>query len=83
MQVKRCSEGDNITVDKRYQEDCWFFETMCCEWESMCLRDPFLLTNYNGNENLQQLVHLEELDIDIDIATQLRTDKETGEEAPH
>uniref|UniRef100_A0A915KDG5 Uncharacterized protein n=1 Tax=Romanomermis culicivorax TaxID=13658 RepID=A0A915KDG5_ROMCU len=78
---KRCSEGDNITLDKRYQEDCWFFETTHCKWESMCLPDPFLLTNYNGDENLLGLVHLEELDVDIDIATQLRADQETQEEA--
>uniref|UniRef100_A0A915KLS7 Uncharacterized protein n=1 Tax=Romanomermis culicivorax TaxID=13658 RepID=A0A915KLS7_ROMCU len=51
--LKRRSEGDNITVDKRCQENCWFFETMHCKWESLCLRDPFLLTNCNGgDENL-------------------------------
>uniref|UniRef100_A0A915HM61 Uncharacterized protein n=1 Tax=Romanomermis culicivorax TaxID=13658 RepID=A0A915HM61_ROMCU len=81
MRAKRHSEGDNITVDKQYQGDCWFFETTHCKWESMCLRDIFLLTNYNGDENLPRLLHLEELDVDIDIAAQVRADKETEEEA--
>uniref|UniRef100_A0A915KSS6 Uncharacterized protein n=1 Tax=Romanomermis culicivorax TaxID=13658 RepID=A0A915KSS6_ROMCU len=47
----------------------------------MCLGDPFLLTNYKGDENPLRLVHLEELDVDIDIAAQLRANKETEEEA--
>uniref|UniRef100_A0A915K0Z6 Uncharacterized protein n=1 Tax=Romanomermis culicivorax TaxID=13658 RepID=A0A915K0Z6_ROMCU len=28
--AKQCSEGDNITIDKGYQEDCSFFQTMRC-----------------------------------------------------
>uniref|UniRef100_A0A915HIQ1 Uncharacterized protein n=1 Tax=Romanomermis culicivorax TaxID=13658 RepID=A0A915HIQ1_ROMCU len=55
---KKRPEGDNITLDKRYQEDCWFFETMRCKWEK-------------------------ELEVDIDIATQLEADQETEEEARH
>uniref|UniRef100_A0A915L639 Uncharacterized protein n=1 Tax=Romanomermis culicivorax TaxID=13658 RepID=A0A915L639_ROMCU len=69
-QLKRSSEGDNITIDKRYQEDCWFLETTPCKWENLCLRDPFLLTNYDGNEHFPQLLHLEKLDVDIYMATQ-------------
>uniref|UniRef100_A0A915JJ04 Uncharacterized protein n=1 Tax=Romanomermis culicivorax TaxID=13658 RepID=A0A915JJ04_ROMCU len=76
--AKTHAEGNNITLDKWYQEDCWFFKTTHCKWESMCFCDPFLLTNYNGDENLSQL---EELDVDIDTATQLKADKETEEEA--
>uniref|UniRef100_A0A915KNR8 Uncharacterized protein n=1 Tax=Romanomermis culicivorax TaxID=13658 RepID=A0A915KNR8_ROMCU len=52
-----------------------------CKWEGMCLHNPFLLTNYNGNENLPRMVHLEESDVDIDIATQLKADQETEDEA--
>uniref|UniRef100_A0A915KU58 Uncharacterized protein n=1 Tax=Romanomermis culicivorax TaxID=13658 RepID=A0A915KU58_ROMCU len=47
----------------------------------MCLPDSLLLSNYNSDENLPRLVHLEELDVDIDMATQLKDDKETQEEA--
>uniref|UniRef100_A0A915HG84 Uncharacterized protein n=1 Tax=Romanomermis culicivorax TaxID=13658 RepID=A0A915HG84_ROMCU len=70
IQVKRRLEGDNITIDKRYQEDCWFFETRPCKWENLCLRDPFLWTNYDGDEHFPQLLHLEKLDVDIYMATQ-------------
>uniref|UniRef100_A0A915I077 Uncharacterized protein n=1 Tax=Romanomermis culicivorax TaxID=13658 RepID=A0A915I077_ROMCU len=70
-------------VSNKKQEQKDVQKTTRWKWESLCLHDPFLLTNYNGNENLPRLVHLEELDVDIDIATQLRADQETEEEARH
>uniref|UniRef100_A0A915K1K0 Uncharacterized protein n=1 Tax=Romanomermis culicivorax TaxID=13658 RepID=A0A915K1K0_ROMCU len=51
--AKRCIEGDNITLDKWYQDDCWFFKTTRCKWEN----------------------------VDIDIATQLKADQKTEEDA--
>uniref|UniRef100_A0A915JC19 Uncharacterized protein n=1 Tax=Romanomermis culicivorax TaxID=13658 RepID=A0A915JC19_ROMCU len=74
---KRPAKGDKITIDKHYQEDCWFFETKCCQWEGMSLHDPFLLTAYNGDANLPRIAHLEESDVYIEIATQLKADQET------
>uniref|UniRef100_A0A915HME5 Uncharacterized protein n=1 Tax=Romanomermis culicivorax TaxID=13658 RepID=A0A915HME5_ROMCU len=79
--TKRPAEGDNITINKRYQEDFWFFETTHCQWEGMSLRNPFLLAAYNGDANLPRIAHLEESDVDIEIATQLKADQETEEEA--
>uniref|UniRef100_A0A915KRF8 Uncharacterized protein n=1 Tax=Romanomermis culicivorax TaxID=13658 RepID=A0A915KRF8_ROMCU len=79
--AKQRSEGDNITMDKRYQEDCWFFQTTQCKWENLCLHDPFLLNNYDDDEHLPRLLHLEELDVNIDITTQLKADQETEQEA--
>uniref|UniRef100_A0A915IDT6 Transposase n=1 Tax=Romanomermis culicivorax TaxID=13658 RepID=A0A915IDT6_ROMCU len=52
MRAKHRSEGDNITIDKRYQEDCWFFLTTGCKWEQLCLKEPFLLNNFDGDDHL-------------------------------
>uniref|UniRef100_A0A915K5Q4 Uncharacterized protein n=1 Tax=Romanomermis culicivorax TaxID=13658 RepID=A0A915K5Q4_ROMCU len=79
--AKRRSESDNITVDKRYQDDCWFFLTTRCKWDQLCLKEPFLLTNFDGNDHLPRLLHIEEMDVDIDIPTQIKAHQETEEEA--
>uniref|UniRef100_A0A915I5F7 Uncharacterized protein n=1 Tax=Romanomermis culicivorax TaxID=13658 RepID=A0A915I5F7_ROMCU len=79
--TKRLAEGDNITIDKRYNNDCWFFETTRYQWESLSLCKPFLLTTYNSDANLPKAVHLEESDVEIDIAIQLKADQETEDEA--
>uniref|UniRef100_A0A915J7R6 Uncharacterized protein n=1 Tax=Romanomermis culicivorax TaxID=13658 RepID=A0A915J7R6_ROMCU len=57
---KRSAEGDNIAIDPRYDNNCWFFETTRCQWETPCLSDPFLLTFYNGDANLPKSGPLEE-----------------------
>uniref|UniRef100_A0A915I3B4 Uncharacterized protein n=1 Tax=Romanomermis culicivorax TaxID=13658 RepID=A0A915I3B4_ROMCU len=55
--------------------------TTRCQWESLSFHEPFLLTTYNCDTNLPRIHRLEECDVDLEIAIQLRTEQETEEEA--
>uniref|UniRef100_A0A915IXF7 Uncharacterized protein n=1 Tax=Romanomermis culicivorax TaxID=13658 RepID=A0A915IXF7_ROMCU len=51
---KRCSEGDNITVDKRYQEDCWFLKPRFANGKDMYGQE----TTTSGDESAEPQITL-------------------------
>uniref|UniRef100_A0A915JN13 Uncharacterized protein n=1 Tax=Romanomermis culicivorax TaxID=13658 RepID=A0A915JN13_ROMCU len=74
-------EGDNITSDKRYNNNCWFFEKTHCQRESLFLQHPLLLTNLNNDMSLPESQPLELYDAELSEAIQVMADKDAEESA--
>uniref|UniRef100_A0A915HNK7 Uncharacterized protein n=1 Tax=Romanomermis culicivorax TaxID=13658 RepID=A0A915HNK7_ROMCU len=68
--------GDGPTPGAKLKND-----TTPCKWESLSLREPFLLTTHNGETNLPSMHPLEESNVNLEIAIQLRADQEAEDEA--
>uniref|UniRef100_A0A915L2S3 Uncharacterized protein n=1 Tax=Romanomermis culicivorax TaxID=13658 RepID=A0A915L2S3_ROMCU len=78
---KHCPEGGNITIDKCYADECWFFETTRCNWSKMFLKNLWLLSDYNRDINLSQVPTLELVEGELSEVIQLMADKHAEETA--